>query len=159
VRRAPPAAPPTGGVDDATENSLDKTIVNDAAGRVLRVSQTGNKLYTQLVNGQIVGQFGVGPNEVDPRTASGAANFAQVADFGFGYRSVTGSYPAASVGSYTVRQGDSLQGIAQAAYGDAGQWLQAWQPGVAKPSVRARLHHVESALPMKVSLPAYPVAL
>src|SRR6185436_15597766 len=38
------------------------------------------------------------------------------------YRSITGSYPAPSVGSYTVHQGDSLQSIAQAAFGDSSQW-------------------------------------
>jgi YD repeat-containing protein len=110
------------GVDDATEYTLDKTITNDAAGRVLRVYQNGNKLYNSIVNGEVLGKFGVGPNELDPRTNKNQANFQQVAEFDFGYRSITGSYPAPSVGSYTVRQGDSLQGIAQAAFGDSSQW-------------------------------------
>jgi MFS family permease len=109
-------------VDDATENTLDKNIVNDAAGRALRVSQNGNKLYTHIVNGEIFGQHGVAPNELDPRTSGGQANFSQVAEFGFGYRGISGSYPAPSVGAYSVRQGDTLQSIAQAAYGDSRQW-------------------------------------
>lgn len=110
------------GVDDATENTLDRNIVNDAAGRALRVTQNGNKLYTHIVNGEILGKYGVGPNEVDPRSSKGKAQFQQVADFEFGYRSVSGSYPAPGVGSYTVRQGETLQSIAQAAWGDSSQW-------------------------------------
>jgi YD repeat-containing protein len=110
------------GVNDHTEDTLDKQMVNDAAGRVLRVTQNGNKLWTHMVNGQIMGRYGVGPNEIDPRTKLNEANFQQVADFEFGYRSISGSYPAPGVGSYTVRQGDSLQSIAQAAYGDSSQW-------------------------------------
>lgn len=109
-------------VTDSTEYTLNKQISNDAAGRVLRVYQNGNKLYNHMVNGEVLGQFGVGPNEIDPRTKKNQANFQQVAEFSFGYRSISGSYPAPSVGSYTVRQGDSLQGIAQLAFGDSTQW-------------------------------------
>jgi LysM domain len=45
-----------------------------------------------------------------------------VAEFEFGYRGISGSYPAPSVGAYSVRQGDTLQSIAQGAYGDSRQW-------------------------------------
>ncbi|WP_374428136.1 LysM peptidoglycan-binding domain-containing protein [Ideonella dechloratans] len=109
-------------VDDTTENTLDKSIVNDAAGRVLRVYQNGNNLWTHIVNGEILGKFGVGPNELDPRTSKNKANFQQVNEFEFGYSTITGSYPAPAVGAYTVRQGDSLQSIAQVALGDSSQW-------------------------------------
>jgi len=109
-------------VDDANENTLDRQIANDAAGRALRVTQNGNKLYTHIVNGEMLGRHGVAPNEVDPRTANNQVNFAQVAKFEFGYQHITGSYPSAAIGQYTVRQGDTLQSIAQAAFGDSRQW-------------------------------------
>lgn len=109
-------------IDDATENSLDRRIANDASGRALRVTQAGNTLYSLIVNGELLGRHGVAPDAVDPRTDRGAARFAQVAEFDFGYRSITGSYPQASVGQYTVHAGDTLASIARSAYGDSRQW-------------------------------------
>jgi LysM repeat protein len=44
------------------------------------------------------------------------------ADFNFGYQPINGSYPNASVGSYQVVTGDTLQTIAQGAYGDSALW-------------------------------------
>jgi YD repeat-containing protein len=110
------------GIDDYTERSLDRQILNDSAGRALRVTQAGNRLYSLMVNGELLGQHGMAPNELDPRTKTGVVNFKEKAEFEFGYKSITGSYPAPSVGAYTVRQGDSLQAIAQAAFGDSSQW-------------------------------------
>jgi YD repeat-containing protein len=110
------------GVDDSTENTLDRTIVNDVQGRALLVTQNTNKLYSLMVNGELLGQHGIGVDDVDPRTDKNAARFEQKADFEFGYQSITGSYPSAGIGAYVVRSGDSLQSIARAAYGDSSQW-------------------------------------
>src|SRR5581483_7286172 len=42
--------------------------------------------------------------------------------YAFGYKSMRDSASSPSVGSYTVRTGDTLQSIAAAVYGDSGQW-------------------------------------
>lgn len=109
-------------IKDEHDATLNRSFVNDAAGRVLRVYQNGHNLYNSIVSGEVLGQFGVAPNEVDPRTDQNTTKFQQVVEFGLGYRSITGSYPAPSVGAYTVRPGDTLRGIASAALGDASQW-------------------------------------
>jgi LysM repeat protein len=44
------------------------------------------------------------------------------ADFNFGYQPINGNYPTASPGSYQVANGDTLQSIAQGAYGDSALW-------------------------------------
>jgi nucleoid-associated protein YgaU len=44
------------------------------------------------------------------------------ADFNFGYQPINGNYPTASPGSYQVANGDTLQSIAQGAYGDSSLW-------------------------------------
>jgi nucleoid-associated protein YgaU len=43
-------------------------------------------------------------------------------DFDFGYARISASYPTPSPGAYTVRTGDTLQSIAQGAYGDSALW-------------------------------------
>jgi len=111
------------GINDSTQDTLDRTIANDASGRALRVTQNGNRLYSLMVNGELIGQHGVGPEALDPRDdKTGAVNFEQKAEFEFGYRTITGTYPSAGVGAYVARQGDTLQTIARSAYGDSSQW-------------------------------------
>ncbi|MBK6006911.1 LysM peptidoglycan-binding domain-containing protein [Ramlibacter ginsenosidimutans] len=112
------------GVVDSSQHANDRTLVNDATGHALYVNQGGNIQRQLVVNGEVLGTYGVG---VDPNNpASGAnnnPNFANVVDFDFGYARVSASYPSASPGAYTVRSGDTLQSIAQTAYGDSSLWF------------------------------------
>lgn len=112
------------GVVDSSQHANDRTVVNDATGHALYVNQGGNIQRQLVVNGEVLGTYGVG---VDPNNpASGAnnnPNFANVVDFDFGYARVSASYPSASPGAYTVRSGDTLQSIAQTAYGDGSLWF------------------------------------
>lgn len=112
------------GVVDSSQGANNRTLVNDSAGHALYVNQGSNIQRQLVVNGEVLGTYGVGVDANNP--ASGAnnnPNFANVVDFNFGYARVSASYPAASPGAYTVRAGDTLQSIARAAYGDSSLWF------------------------------------
>jgi hypothetical protein len=64
----------------------------------------------------------VGPNEAQPLDPDRQPQFEPRADFSFGYQPISGNYPGAAPGAYTVRQGDSLKSIARSAYGDSRLW-------------------------------------
>jgi LysM repeat protein len=53
---------------------------------------------------------------------SGQPNYVDQRNFDLNYQPVTGRYPAAVTGQYPVSAGDTLQGIAKAAYGDSALW-------------------------------------
>lgn len=109
-------------VSDSAAPANNRTFINDAEGRALSVKQ-GEHIERQLiVNGEVLGRFGVGVDALDPRGSSNAPNFRPVAEFSFGYQPINGHYPGASPGVYTVRQGDTLQSIARGAYGDSKLW-------------------------------------
>ncbi|RKP52534.1 LysM peptidoglycan-binding domain-containing protein [Trinickia fusca] len=108
-------------VTDATQGANNRTLVNDAQGHVLFRNQGGNKEFFVFANGQQVGATGMGINESN-QSSSGHPNFAEVENFNVGYQSIDANYPQASVGSYRVNAGDSLQSIAQSAYGDNQLW-------------------------------------
>ncbi|MHA6916161.1 LysM peptidoglycan-binding domain-containing protein [Ralstonia pseudosolanacearum] len=63
-------------------------------------------------------------DEVTPTTGEGKPNFTSQNVFNLAYQPITNGYPAASMGEYSVQAGDTLRGIAQAAYGDADLWYQ-----------------------------------
>lgn len=107
---------------DATKAENNRTFVNDASGKVLEVNQGGNVTRQLIVNGEVLGQHGMGIDPVNPRNGQGNPNFTDVANFEFGYQSIVSNYPNASPGSYTVQGGDTLQSIARSAYGDSGLW-------------------------------------
>ncbi len=92
-------------VTDATSSANNRSFVNDAAGRILLKSQNGALERQLVVNGEVLAYF------------KGTS-----ADFKFGYAPISGSYPAAVPGAYTVTSEDSLQSIAKAAYGDSSLW-------------------------------------
>lgn len=92
-------------VTDATSSANNRSFVNDAAGRILLKSQNGATERQLVVNGEVLAYF------------KGTS-----ADFKFGYAPISGSYPAAVPGAYTVTSEDSLQSIAKAAYGDSSLW-------------------------------------
>ncbi|OWQ43759.1 hypothetical protein CDL60_28530 [Roseateles noduli] len=109
-------------IDDHRKNENDRTFVNDLAGHALYVKQ-GDAIQRQVVvNGEVLGRYGVGVNEKNPKDKDGNPNFIELADFTSGYQPITGSYPSASVGSYQVRSGDTLRSIARQSYGDEGLW-------------------------------------
>jgi YD repeat-containing protein len=107
---------------DSTESARNRDIINDASGHALRIAQGGEYVYSLIVNGELLGQHGRKPDDQDPRNQWGGISVETKVEFGFGYKRITGSYPAPGVGAFTVRAGDSLQTIAQAAYGDSTQW-------------------------------------
>lgn len=111
------------GVVDSTQALNNRTFVNDANGRALFVNQAGNVQRQLIVNGELLGRYGVGVNQNNPASGlNNNPNFANVVDFDFGYSRVSADYPSASPGAYTVRTGDTLQSIAQSAYGDSSLW-------------------------------------
>ena len=110
------------GVTDSTKSANIRSFVYDAAGRALQVNQAGNVERQLIVNGEVLGRYGVGIDEVTPRGSDANPNFAPIADFNFGYQPINGNYPTASPGSYTVRSGDSLRSIARGAWGDSQLW-------------------------------------
>ncbi|HEX6363015.1 MAG TPA: LysM peptidoglycan-binding domain-containing protein, partial [Albitalea sp.] len=110
------------GVSDATKAENDRTFVNDLAGRALLVNQGGHVQRQLVVESEVLGRYGMALDEVQPRDGSGNPQFKEIADFSFGYRAIGPNYPTASPGSYVVQAGDTLQGIARAAYGDSALW-------------------------------------
>ena len=111
------------GITDSTKWQNNRTFVNDASGHVLMVNQGGNAVRELVVNGEVIGQHGVGVNPVTPRDGNGNPNFSYTADFDFGYQPIVANYPNAAPGSYTVQNGDTLQSIARSAYGDSALWF------------------------------------
>jgi hypothetical protein len=75
-----------------------------------------------IVNGNVLGRYGVGINEITPKDSAGNPNFAALASFNFGYQKITGSYPVGTASSYTVAVGDTLRSVANAMWGDAQLW-------------------------------------
>jgi LysM repeat protein len=109
-------------VTDPSRAEGNRTFVNDGAGRALLVNQGGRVQRQLIVNGEVLGIYGVGLDPTAIGQVGGNASFANVADFNFGYSKVTGAYPSATPGAYHVRPGDTLQSIAQSAYGDSKLW-------------------------------------
>ncbi|MBL0393036.1 LysM peptidoglycan-binding domain-containing protein [Ramlibacter monticola] len=107
------------GISDSGQAANNRTFVNDSEGRALAVNQGGRLQRQLIVNGEVLGIYGVGEDEANTGTTP---VFENVADFNFGYAKVTSSYPLPSPGAYTVRTGDTLQTIAQGAYGDSSLW-------------------------------------
>ena len=85
-------------------------------------TQANHEERELVINGEVLGTYGVGINPVTPSDNNGAAIYQQNSQFDLGFKPITGSYPNASVGTYTVAAGDTLDGIAANAYGDSQQW-------------------------------------
>jgi YD repeat-containing protein len=107
---------------DGTKEANNRTFINDAQGRALFVQQGDTVRRQLIVNGEVMGAYGVGLHEFAPSDSDGNPNFVDLADFNFSYSKISGSYPAPSPGMYVVRTGDTLQSVAQGAYGDASLW-------------------------------------
>ena len=112
------------GLSDSTKGANNRSFVNDASGHILQKNQQGNLLNQLVVNGQVMGTYGVGTDQTTPTNGDGDPNYTTQGNFDLGYQPVTNSYPAAATGQYPVKSGDTLQSIAQAAYGDSQLWYQ-----------------------------------
>jgi hypothetical protein len=113
------------GVSSPTLPADNRTFINDVKGQALAVQQGSRLLRQLIVNGEVLAQYGQGVDRVTPRDNNGNPIFNNnIADFQFGFKSITPSYPSASPGTYTVQTGDTLRSIAQSAYGDSKRWYQ-----------------------------------
>ena len=113
------------GVNSTSTPADNRTFINDASGQVLATLQGGNIERELIVNGEVLAQYGSGVDQTTPRDTNGQPIFnSNIANFQFGYRSITPSYPAATLGNYTVKSGDTLRTIAQSAFGDADLWYE-----------------------------------
>ena len=87
---------------------VERTLVNDQQGQVVHVVENGQAQRQVVANDQVMGRYGLDAGS-------------QVADFDFGYDRL-GANSATTVGSYIIRLGDTLRGIARVVYGDADLW-------------------------------------
>lgn len=108
-------------VTDSASPANNRTLYNDAQGHVLMKDQQG-QLHQLVVNAEVLGIYGQTLNAQSPTQPDGSPNYSATGDFDLAYQPVTNSYPAAATGSYPVQAGDTLKGIAQAAYGDSSLW-------------------------------------
>jgi LysM repeat protein len=109
-------------IEDSVTPANNRSFITDAQGRVLLARQGDHVQRELIVNGESLGNFGVGPDTRNPLDPFRQPQFAPRADFSFGYQPISGNHPGPAPGVYTVRQGDSLQGIARSAYGDSKLW-------------------------------------
>ena len=107
---------------DAQGADNNRHYYNDATGQALLV-QHGERIQRQLIaNGQVLGRYGTGPDPVKPKDDDANPQFVTGADLNFTYQPVNDAHPGATPTAYRVQPGDTLQGIAKLAYGDAGYW-------------------------------------
>ena len=99
-------------VTDSTNGAKNRTLINDAQGHILQKSQNGSLVHTLVINGEVTATYGAGVDPVDG------------ASFDLSYQPITNTYPSAATGSYAIQAGDTLQNIAQRAYGDSDMWYQ-----------------------------------
>lgn len=91
---------------DSTQGGNNRSIVNDAQGRVLYVNQAGNVRRQLVVNGEVLGLYGVAIDPVNPVVNTNQPflgnvsnpNFANLADSDFGYAKISASYPTPAPG-------------------------------------------------------------
>jgi len=110
------------GVNDNQNHSDNRTFINDADGMVLQKTQEGNVLHQLVVHGEVFGTYGQATDPDKPLNDDGSQNYINQDNFNLAYRRIDSNYPTATTGTYTVRQGDTLQSIAKDAYGDSRLW-------------------------------------
>ncbi|WP_434644479.1 LysM peptidoglycan-binding domain-containing protein [Achromobacter piechaudii] len=95
------------GVTDSKQAKNNQTLVNDANGKILQRVQDGKVTRALIVNGELMGTTGpmVGGDDFSPS-----------------FRPIDGGNPSAAPGSYRIQAGDTLQSIAQQAFGDSRLW-------------------------------------
>jgi YD repeat-containing protein len=109
-------------ITDAQGTDNNRRYYNDASGQALLVQQ-GDKIQRQLIaNGQVLGRYGTGPDQVKPKDDDAHPQFTTGADLNFTYQVVNDRHPGTTPTGYSVQPGDTLHGIAKQTYGDAGYW-------------------------------------
>jgi YD repeat-containing protein len=93
-------------VDDSRNSANDRTFTINARGETIQKFQTNNGAYYFYANGQQVAWF----------------DQAGKSDFDFNYRAISDQYPTETPSSYVVLEGDTLQTVSLAVYGDASLW-------------------------------------
>jgi LysM repeat protein len=93
-------------ITDSQDATKNRDLIVTTQGQILQRLENGKKQYYYYAQGQSVGSVG------DLSSAN----------FDYNYTPVGSNYPAQSPSSYVVNQGDTLQGIALAVFGDAGLW-------------------------------------
>jgi YD repeat-containing protein len=93
-------------VVDQFDETHNRSFIADASGKILRKTEDGKTQHYFYVNDKPIG-------------SSGALS---AADFDYNYTPVSAQYPASAPGKYMVSQGDTLQSIALAVFGDAQLW-------------------------------------
>ncbi|WP_390622965.1 hypothetical protein [Ralstonia syzygii] len=81
------------GLTDSTQGANNRSFVNDANSHILRKNQQGNLLNQLVVNGQVMGTYGVGTDPSSPTNSDGSPNYTTQGNFDLGYQPVT-IYPA-----------------------------------------------------------------
>ena len=123
------------GINGNGDGQVAKSFINDTNGIILQQS-TGNdvnapsSLTRQIVsNGQVWGSYGFAQPSAALATPAGYFNnlppgmVISATQFDASFQPINSGYPSASVGSYLVQTGDTLQSIAQSAYGDRQLWF------------------------------------
>lgn len=93
---------------DADGHIITKDVIQTNTGNTAIFSGGGNQDYIYAL-GQQLGVIGAG--ELAPTT-----------QFSSNFTPISAAYPGSSPGSYTVRAGDTLAGIAQLLFGDGSLW-------------------------------------
>jgi LysM repeat protein len=109
------------GLTDTTNSVNNRSFVNDAAGQILQKTQGSSVERELIANGQLVGTTGTGTSPDAPGKGN-QPNFVNLTNFDPTYKPINSNYPAPTPGAYTVNAGDSLESIAQGAYGDSKLW-------------------------------------
>ena len=93
-------------VNDPNDAAKVRTFISNTQGQILQKHQDGMVQHYYYANNNPVGSVG----ELSD------------ADFDYNYTPVSDQYPSSSPSSYVVNQGDTLQTVALAVYGDASLW-------------------------------------
>lgn len=109
-------------VTDQDNDAYTRYFHTDANGQVLRKEQNGNTVRNLIANGQVLMTRGTGVDPDNPITSGGGPNVIWQNSSDIAYQAIDAAHPGSGPGSYRVQPGDTLQGIAQGAYGDAGLW-------------------------------------
>jgi YD repeat-containing protein len=101
--------------------NMERLIINDVNGMLLKKEQQGNALKQLVVNGQVITAYGKGTDPNKQINAEGKPNYVDQGQFGATFEAISNRNATGS-SSYTVQAGDTLQGLAQGLWGDASQW-------------------------------------
>ena len=113
---------------------MARSFINDTNGIILQQSSGDANAPTSITrqivaNGQVFGSYGFAqPSGTHTNPAINFNNLPpgmvlSASTYDASFQPINSGYPSASVGSYLVQTGDTLQAIAQSAYGDRQLWF------------------------------------